>query len=51
MPAIYEVDGREFIVVPAARNNGMMAPKMNNGKQAGFGESGYVAFALPRQAK
>ena len=49
VPAIYEVDGREYIVVPAARNNGMMAAKMNNGKQATFGAAGYVAFALPRR--
>jgi quinoprotein glucose dehydrogenase len=49
VPAVYEVDGREFIVVAAARNNGMMAAKMNDGKQGTFGEGGYVAFALPRR--
>ena len=48
VPAIYEVDGREYIVIPAARGNGMMAPRLNDGKAATFGEGAYVAFALPR---
>lgn len=48
VPAIYEVDGREYIVVPASRNNGMMAPRLNDGKQATYGEGAYVAFSLPR---
>ncbi len=48
VPAIYEAGGREYIVVPAAGNNGLMAPRLNSGKQAMFGERAYVAFALPR---
>jgi glucose dehydrogenase len=46
VPSIYEVDGREYLVVPAAGNNGLMAPRLNNGKAAAFGPGGYIAFAL-----
>jgi hypothetical protein len=35
-------------VIPAARGNGMMAPRLSDGKAATFGEGSYVAFALPR---
>ena len=47
VPAIYEVGGKEFLVVPAAGNNGLMAPRLNNGKAAAFGSAAYDAYALP----
>ena len=47
VPAIYEVNGREFLVVPAAGNNGLMPPRLNNGKAAPFGGPSYITYALP----
>jgi quinoprotein glucose dehydrogenase len=44
LPAMYEVHGREYLVVPAA------APQVSGGQQYGpkTGGRAYVTFALPK---
>jgi len=48
VPATYEVDGRQFIVVPAAAGHGWNPPRFPTLPPPPPGS--YVAFALP-QAK
>jgi quinoprotein glucose dehydrogenase len=47
VPAVYEVNGRQFVVV-AVGGNGLFATDFGNGPP---GPNQYIAFALPEGAK
>jgi quinoprotein glucose dehydrogenase len=53
VPAVYQVDGREFVVFNATGSFagfGSDGPPANNAAGEGQGPSAYVAFALPKPA-
>jgi quinoprotein glucose dehydrogenase len=47
VPATYEVDGRQYIVMPVASGTGYQAPKLG-APPAPAGPGAYVVFALPK---
>lgn len=48
VPAVYEVNGREYLALCVAGGNGMMAPRGNPGQPAATaGPGSYMVFALP----
>jgi glucose dehydrogenase len=51
VPAVYEMAGREFIVISAAAGNGpaVTLPESNSGAAAPAPQGAYIAFALPKQ--
>jgi quinoprotein glucose dehydrogenase len=51
VPAVYEMAGREFIVISAAAGNGpaVTLPESNSGAAAPAPQGAYIAFALPEQ--
>ncbi len=48
VPAVYEVGGREYIVIPIG-GAGMMSPHAASAKELPPGPGGYLAFALPKK--
>jgi len=49
MPATYEIQGRQFIVVPVAAGTGLFAPRFGGPGSPGGGAPGqYIALALKR---
>jgi glucose dehydrogenase len=49
VPAVYELGGREYLVVPVG-GAGLMAPRVvAKDKQPALGPGGYIAFSLPRK--
>jgi quinoprotein glucose dehydrogenase len=53
VPAVYQVDGREYVVINATGSFagfGSDGPPANNAAGEGKGPAAYVAFALPKPA-
>jgi quinoprotein glucose dehydrogenase len=48
VPAVYEVAGREYIVIPVG-GAGQSPPKAASAKELPPGPGGYMAFALPKK--
>jgi len=48
VPAVYEVGGRQYILICAAAGNGPPTGPADQGKQAPGPAGSYIAFALPR---
>jgi len=49
VPAVYEVGGRQYILICAAAGNGPPTGPADQGKQAPGPVGSYIAFALPRR--
>jgi glucose dehydrogenase len=49
VPAVYEVGGREYVIVCVAGGRGLFAPREGTGLAAPPGPGQYMAFALPKR--
>jgi quinoprotein glucose dehydrogenase len=49
VPAVYEVAGRQYILICVAAGNGPATGPANQGKQSPRPPGSYIAFALPRR--
>jgi hypothetical protein len=51
VPAVYEIDGREYIAVCAAQGNGPTVNLPGAAKPETPPRNSYVVFALPNQSR
>jgi len=49
IPASYEVNGRQFIALPAAAGDGLFPPTAQPGASPAQSQRAYIVFALPRR--